>query len=74
MKEVEQSKEENGSKSKKQIYEVIRRCDKNEYVAMDVLVRVRMAFGNGNFDIRVLNNDRGVHCMEELVAAAIQYV
>ena len=63
-----------GVKVKKQIYEVIRRCDKNEYVAMDVLVRVRMAFGNGNFDIRVLNNDRGVHCLEELVAAAITYV
>ena len=63
-----------GVKVKKQIYEVIRRCDKNEYVAMDVLVRVRMAFGNGNKNIRVLNNDRGVHCMEELVAAAIQYV
>lgn len=51
VKEVEQSKEENGSKSKKQIYEVIRRCDKNEYVAMDVLVRICMALGCGMDDI-----------------------
>ena len=42
----------------------------------DVTINLRymMDFGKGNFDIRVLNNDRVVHCMEELVTAAIQYV
>ena len=42
----------------------------------DVTINLRymMDFGKGIFDIRVLNNDRVVHCMEELVAAAIQYV
>ena len=42
----------------------------------DVTINLRymMDFGKGNFDIRVLNNDRVVHCMEELVEAAIQYV
>ena len=40
-----------GVKVKKQIYEVIRRCDKNEYVAMDVLVRICMALDCGMDDI-----------------------
>ena len=37
-------------------------------------LRYMMDFGDGEFDIRVLNNDQVVHCMEELVSAAIQYV
>lgn len=42
----------------------------------DVTINLRymMDFGKGNFDIRVLNNNRVVHCMEELISAAIQYV
>lgn len=37
-------------------------------------LRYMMDFGDGEFNIRVLNNDQVVHCMEELVSAAIQYV
>lgn len=42
----------------------------------DVTINLRhlMDFGEGNFDIYILNNNQLVHTMEELVETAINYV